>query len=68
VPKPPDEHAENWDLRHEDFNDNDFLYDVYSVMRGRASFAHTDVPFLSATPGGAWVAVRYADCFRILQD
>jgi len=28
VTKPPGEHAENWDLRHEDFNDNDYLYDV----------------------------------------
>jgi cytochrome P450 len=68
VPRPPEEHAENWDLRHEDFNDNDFLYDVYSVMRQRTAFSHTDVPFLSATPGGAWVATRYADCYRILQD
>ena len=31
MPKPPEEHAENWDLRHEDFNDNDFLYDVYQT-------------------------------------
>ena len=46
MPKPAEEHAANWDLRHEDFNDNDFLYDVYSVMRDRAPFAHTDVPFL----------------------
>ncbi len=66
--KPPETHAENWDLRDEDFNDNDFLYEVYSVMRARAPFAHTDEPFLSATPGGQWVAVRYADCYRILQD
>lgn len=68
VPKSADEHAENWDLRHEDFNDNDFLYDVYSLMREKAPFAHTDTPFLSATPGGAWVAVRYEECYRILQD
>ena len=64
----PEEHARNWDLRHEDFNDNDFLYDVYSVMREQAPFAHTDTPFLSATPGGAWVAVRYEECYKILQD
>ncbi len=64
----PEDHAENWDLRHEDFNDNDFLYDVYSVMRRNAPFAHTDTPFLSATPGGAWVAVRYEECYKILQD
>lgn len=64
----PEEHAENWDLRHEDFNDNGFLYDVYSVMRRTSPFAHTDTPFLSATPGGAWVAVRYAECYKILQD
>jgi hypothetical protein len=25
-----EEHAQNWDLRHEDFTDDDFLYDVYS--------------------------------------
>jgi hypothetical protein len=37
VPRSPEEHAENWDLRHEDFNDNDFLYDVYSVMRQRTA-------------------------------
>lgn len=63
-----EEHARNWDLRHEDFKDNDFLYDVYTVMRDNAPFAHTDTPFLSATPGGAWVATRYQECVRILQD
>ena len=62
------DHAQNWDLRHEDFNDPDALYDVYTVMRRNAPFAHTDTPFLTATPGGAWVAVRYAECQRILQD
>ena len=61
-------HAENWDLRHQDFNDPDFLYDVYSVMRQQSPFARTDNPFLSATPTGAWVAVRYAECVKILQD
>jgi cytochrome P450 len=66
--KPPEQHARNWDLRHADFNDNDFLYDVYAVMRRTSPFAHTDTPFLSATPGGAWVAVRYEECYRILQD
>ena len=66
--KPPEEHAGNWDLRHEDFNDNDFLYDVYAVMRRNSPFAHTDEPFLVATPGGAWVATRYAECYKILQD
>jgi cytochrome P450 len=68
VTKSLEEHARNWDLRHEDFKDNDFLYDVYSVMRQKAPFAHTDTPFLSATPGGAWVATRYDECYRILQD
>jgi cytochrome P450 len=68
VTKALDEHAHNWDLRHEDFQDHDFLYDVYSVMRRNAPFAHTNTPFLSATPGGAWVATRYAECYRILQD
>jgi len=68
VTKSLEEHADNWDLRHEDFKDNDFLYDVYEVMRRNSAFAHTDTPFLSATPGGAWVAVRYEDCYKILQD
>ncbi|MDG5482855.1 cytochrome P450 [Mycolicibacterium gadium] len=63
-----EEHADNWDLRHEDFQDNELLYDVYRVMRHKSPFAHTDNPFLSATPGGAWVAVRYKDCYKILQD
>jgi hypothetical protein len=27
-----EEHAQNWDLRHEDFKDNDFLYDIYAVF------------------------------------
>jgi len=66
--KPPEEHAENWDLRHEDFKENDFLYDVYSVMRQNSPFAHTDTPFLGVAPGGAWVATRYDECYRIAQD
>lgn len=65
---PLEQHAENWDLRHGDFNDNDVLYDVYAVMRQNSPFARTDKPFLSATPSGAWVAVRYAECVQILQD
>lgn len=68
MPESLERHAENWDLRHQDFNDNDFLYDVYSEMRRRSPFARTDKPFLSATPAGAWVAVRYAECVMILQD
>jgi cytochrome P450 len=68
VTKSLEEHAQNWDLRHEDFKDNDFLYDVYAVMRQNAPFAQTDSPFLSITPGAAWVATRYEECYRILQD
>ncbi|MGV0597125.1 cytochrome P450 [Mycolicibacterium porcinum] len=68
MPESLERHAENWDLRHQDFNDNDFLYDVYSEMRRRSPFARTDKPFLGATPAGAWVAVRYAECVKILQD
>lgn len=68
MPESLEHHAENWDLRHPDFNDNDFLYDVYAVMREQSPFARTDSPFLSATPSGAWVAVRYAECVKILQD
>jgi cytochrome P450 len=66
--KSVDEHAQNWDLRHEDFKDDDFLYDVYEAMRRNSPFAHTDTPFLSATAGGAWVANRYEECYQILQD
>lgn len=68
VSKTTGAHADNWDLRHPDFNDEDYLYEVYAVMRAKSPFAHTDSPFLSATPGGAWVAVRYDECYRILQD
>jgi cytochrome P450 len=64
----PESHAQNWDLRHADFNDNDLLYDVYSVMRQGCPFPHTDTPFLADTPGGAWIAVNYDDCYRIAQD
>ncbi|WNG86673.1 cytochrome P450 [Mycobacterium sp. ITM-2016-00317] len=64
----PDQHADNWDLRHEDFNDPDLIYDVYSVMRKGCPFPHTGTPFLGDPPGGAWVATRYADCYRIAQD
>jgi cytochrome P450 len=68
VTKSLEEHAANWDLRHADFKDNDLLYEVYSVMRDKAPFAHTDTPFLFAKPEGAWVATRYAECYKILQD
>ena len=40
--KSVEEHAENWDLRHEDFKDNDFLYDVYSVMLVNYAAANRD--------------------------
>lgn len=68
MPESLESHAENWDLRHPDFNDNEFLYDVYAVMRRQSPFSRTDNPFLSATASGAWVAVRYAECVKILQD
>ena len=29
--KAPEDHADNWDLRHEDFQDNDFLH-VHKVL------------------------------------
>lgn len=64
----PESHAQNWDLRHTDFNDPDLLYDVYRVMRTSCPFPHTDRPFLADTPGGAWIAVGYDDCYRIVQD
>ncbi len=66
--KSPEEHARNLDLRHQDFNDQEFLYEVYAVMRENGPFSHQDVPFLGATPGGAWVATRYDDCYEILRD
>ncbi|OBJ18010.1 cytochrome [Mycobacterium colombiense] len=66
--KSPEEHARNLDLRHEDFNDQAFLYEVYAVMRESGPFSHQDVPFLGQTPGGAWVATRYDECYEILRD
>ncbi|OBK19359.1 cytochrome P450 [Mycobacterium asiaticum] len=66
--KSPEEHARNFDLRHEDFHHQEFLYEVYAVMRESGPFSHQDVPFLGPTPGGAWVATRYDDCYEILRD
>jgi cytochrome P450 len=68
VSKSPEEHARNFDLRHEDFDDQEFLYEVYAVMRESGPFSHQDVPFLGQTPGGAWVATRYDECYEILRD
>jgi cytochrome P450 len=68
VSKSPEEHARNFDLRHEDFDDQEFLYEVYAVMRESGPFSHQDVPFLGQTPGGAWVATRYEECYEILRD
>lgn len=68
MPKSPEEHAEQWDLRHEDFNDPDFLYEVYGVMRAKSPFAHTDTPFLTASGEGSWVALSYESCSAILKD
>lgn len=68
MPKSREEHAAHWDLRHEDFNDNDFLYDVYDVMRAKSAFAYTDTPFLTPDAGGSWVAVSYSACAAILKD
>lgn len=64
----PRQHAQNWDLRHPDFNDNDLLYDVYAAMRHDCPFPHTDKPFLADIPGGVRIAVNYDDCYRIAQD
>lgn len=66
--KSPEEHAEQWDLRHEDFNDPDFLYEVYGIMRAKSPFAHTDTPFLTASGEGSWVALSYESCSAILKD
>lgn len=68
MPKSLKDHAENLDLRHEDFNDPEYLYEVYSHMRDQAAIAHTDFPFLSARDDGAWVALRYEECYEILRD
>jgi cytochrome P450 len=68
VSKSPEEHARNFDLRHEDFDDQEFLYEVYAAMRESGPFSHQDVPFLGQTPGGAWVATRYDECYEILRD
>ena len=47
MPKSLEDHAENFDLRHEDFNDPEYLYELYSHMRDRTAFAHTDSPFFA---------------------
>lgn len=68
MPKSLEDHAENLDLRHEDFNDPDYLYEVYSHMRDKAAIAHTDFPFLTPRDDGAWVAMAYDECYEILRD
>ena len=68
VPKSLEDHAENLDLRHEDFNDPDYLYEVYSHMRDKTAIAHTDFPFLTPREDGAWVAMAYDECYEILRD
>lgn len=68
MPKSLEDHADNLDLRHEDFNDPDYLYEVYSCMRARNAIAHTDFPFLTPREDGAWVAMTYQECYDILRD
>ena len=68
MPKSLEDHAENFDLRHEDFNDPEYLYELYSHMRDRTAFAHTDSPFFAMGDEGAWVALRYDECYEVLRD
>lgn len=68
MPKSLEDHAENLDLRHEDFNNPDYLYEVYSCMREQTAIAHTDFPFLTPREDGAWVAMTYDECYEILRD
>jgi len=68
VKKTAAEHAQDLDLRHEDFNDPDYLYEVYDVMRQSAPFTHQTTPFLGAIAEGAWVATRYDECYEVLRD
>jgi cytochrome P450 len=68
VPKSLEDHAENFDLRHEDFNDPDYLYDVYAHMREKSAITHTDFPFLTPRDDGAWLVMRYDECYEVLRD
>ncbi|MGA9674088.1 MAG: cytochrome P450 [Mycobacterium sp.] len=68
MPKSLEDHAENFDLRHEDFKDPDFLYELYSHMRDKTAITHTDFPFLSTRHDGAWLAMTYDECYEILRD
>ena len=47
MPKSLEDHAENFDLRHEDFNDPDYLYELYSHMRDRTAFRAHRLPVLT---------------------
>ena len=40
MPKSLEDHAENFDLRHEDFKDPDFLYELYSTCATGSLRAH----------------------------
>ena len=64
-----EEHAKNFDLRHNDFVAySDKIYEVYDAMREDGPFAYTDHPPLDSSSRGVWVATRYEDCYSILRD
>ncbi len=68
MPKSLEDHAENFDLRHEDFNDPEYLYELIPTCA-------TEQPSRTPTPHsspcgdeGAWVALRYDECYEVLRD
>ena len=69
VTESPEDHAENWDLRHEDFNDNDFLYDVYcgdaAAIRRSPTPTHR---FSARHPAARGWRCATQECYKILQD
>ena len=69
MPKSLEDHAENFDLRHEDFKDPDYLVRVVFHMRDKNSLRAHRLPVLSARGDeGAWVALRYDECYEVLRD
>ena len=64
MPKSLEDHAQNFDLRHADFNDPDFLYELYSTCAteqpSRIPISH----FFAHGDEGAWVAMTLRRVLR----
>ncbi len=70
--QPLDYHAKHFDLRHPDFNNPEFVYDVYERMREGGDLVYSDrfnqLPELRQRLDGHWEAIGYEICDHIVHD